>query len=186
MPRAPPVLLCDDSASILESSCTERPVPATGLGHAIEGRKDMRYCTYSLLTMVSFVAALCVGGEKASGSTAELAPAPGPKIEERITIDFAAGSARLSNIAKAELDEVALKMQQAPALRAQVIGYAAGGSSAEADRDLSRRRAEAVRNYLVMRHDIDGNRIIADGRGRADSTGNADEGNRAIMILTGQ
>src|SRR6185295_17674507 len=40
--------------------------------------------------------------------------APAPKPEERITVNFTPGSARLSNIAKAKLDEVALKMKQDP------------------------------------------------------------------------
>ena len=40
-----------------------------------------------------------------------------------MTINFTAGSARLSNIAKAKLDEVALRMKQDPELVAEVLGY---------------------------------------------------------------
>ena len=43
-----------------------------------------------------------------------------------MTCNFTPGSARLSNICKAKLDEVALKMKQDPAMQAQVIGYADG------------------------------------------------------------
>jgi len=37
----------------------------------------------------------------------------------RVTVNFTPGSARLSNIAKAKLDEVALQMKQDPSLRAR-------------------------------------------------------------------
>ena len=78
-------------------------------------------------------------------------------------MNFTPGSARLSNIAKAKLDEVALKMKQDPELRAQ-----------------------AVKNYLVTRHGIDPSRITTEGRGSQDSTGNPADDRRAVVILTAQ
>jgi outer membrane protein OmpA-like peptidoglycan-associated protein len=113
-------------------------------------------------------------------------PAPTPPPEVRITVNFTPGSARLSNIAKAKLDEVALQMKQDPTLRAQVIGYDAAGGSASAAQRLSEQRAQAVKNYLVTRHGIDPSRITTEGRGTADSTGNAADDRRAVVILTGQ
>jgi OmpA-OmpF porin, OOP family len=103
-----------------------------------------------------------------------------------VTVNFTPGSARLSNIAKAKLDEVALQMKQDPTLRAQVIGYDAAGSSANAAQRLSEQRAQAVKNYLVTRHGIDPSRITTEGRGTADATGNAADDRRAVVILTGQ
>ena len=103
-----------------------------------------------------------------------------------MTVNFTPGSARLSNIAKAKLDEVALQMKQDPSLRAQVIGYDAAGSSASAAQRLSEQRAQAVKNYLVTRHGIDPSRITTEGRGSAESTGNAADDRRAVVILTGQ
>jgi len=86
-------------------------------------------------------------------------------------IHFEPGSARLTNIAKAILDEVALRMKQEPTARATVIGYTDDRENTGANRDLDRRRAEAVRDYLVTRHGIDPSRIDVEGRGSADPVG---------------
>jgi len=114
-------------------------------------------------------------------------PAPAPKPEERVTVNFTPGSARLSNIAKAKLDEVALKMKQDPTLRAQVLGYGDTGKGTTAsEQRLSEQRAQAVKNYLVTRHGIDPSRITTEGRGTQDSTGNPADDRRAVVILTAQ
>jgi len=101
-----------------------------------------------------------------------------------VTVNFPPGSARLSNIAKAKLDEVALKMKQDSELHAQVIGYSDATGGAENQR-LSEQRADAVKNYLVTRHGIDPSRITTEGRGSAESTGNPEQDRRAVIILTG-
>ena len=111
-------------------------------------------------------------------------PAPAPKPEERVTVNFPPGSARLSNIAKAKLDEVALRMKQDPEARAQVIGYSDASGSASGNQQMSEQRAQAVKNYLVTRHGIDPSRIRTEGRGSAESTGNAEQDRRAVVILT--
>jgi outer membrane protein OmpA-like peptidoglycan-associated protein len=113
-------------------------------------------------------------------------PAPAPRPEERVTVNFPPGSARLSNIAKAKLDEVALKMKQDPDLRAQVLGYSDTSGSADANQRMSEQRAQAVKNYLVTRHGIDPSRITTEGRGSAESTGDAESDRRAVVILTVQ
>jgi outer membrane protein OmpA-like peptidoglycan-associated protein len=113
-------------------------------------------------------------------------PAPAPKPEERVTVNFTPGSARLSNIAKAKLDEVALKMKQDPTLRAQVLGYTDPSGSASANQRISEQRAQAVKNYLVTRHGIDPSRITTEGRGSQDSTGDPAQDRRAVVILTVQ
>jgi outer membrane protein OmpA-like peptidoglycan-associated protein len=111
-------------------------------------------------------------------------PAPTPKPEERVTVNFTPGSARLSNIAKAKLDEVALRMKQDPDARALVIGYTDPSGSSEGNQRMSEQRAQAVKNYLVTRHGIDPSRIRTEGRGSAESTGNAEQDRRAVVILT--
>ncbi|HBL31960.1 MAG TPA: hypothetical protein DD490_34490 [Acidobacteria bacterium] len=113
-------------------------------------------------------------------------PAPAPKPEERVTVEFSPGSFRLSNIAKAKLDEAALKLKQDPELRAQVIGYTDAGGSASGNQKMSEQRAEAVKSYLVTRHGIDPSRITTEGRGSADSTGDVAQDRRAVVILTVQ
>ncbi|MBW3671110.1 MAG: OmpA family protein, partial [Acidobacteria bacterium] len=75
------------------------------------------------------------------------------------------GSARVTNIAKAILDDVALRMKQEPASTAIVIGYTDNQENTGAGGDLDRRRAEAVRDYLVSRHGIDPSRISVEAGG---------------------
>ncbi len=111
-------------------------------------------------------------------------PPPAPRPEERVTVNFTPGSARLSNIAKAKLDEVALKMKQDPDLRALVLGYTDPSGNSAANQKISEQRAQAVKNYLVTRHGIDPARITTEGRGSADSTGNPAEDRRAVVILS--
>ena len=79
-------------------------------------------------------------------------------------IHFEPGSARLTNIAKAILDDVALRMKQEPTSTALVIGYTDDKEATGPNADLDRRRAEAVRDYLVTRHGIDASRITVEGR----------------------
>jgi outer membrane protein OmpA-like peptidoglycan-associated protein len=108
---------------------------------------------------------------------APVPPPPPPVVEPRQPteirtdeIHFEPGSARLTNIAKAILDEVALRMKQEPSATALVIGYTDDREQTGANKDLDRRRAEAVRDYLVTRHGIDASRITVEGRG-VDNTG---------------
>jgi outer membrane protein OmpA-like peptidoglycan-associated protein len=101
-------------------------------------------------------------------------PVAAPRAPQEIRTDeihFEPGSARLTNIAKAILDEVALRMKQEPTATALVIGYTDDRENAGPNRDLDRRRAEAVRDYLVTRHGIDPSRITVEGRGSADPVG---------------
>jgi outer membrane protein OmpA-like peptidoglycan-associated protein len=95
-------------------------------------------------------------------------PVAPPRVPTELRTDeihFEPGSARLTNIAKAILDDVALRMKQEPASTALVIGYTDDRESTGANQDLDRRRAEAVRDYLVSRHGIDPSRITVEGRG---------------------
>jgi outer membrane protein OmpA-like peptidoglycan-associated protein len=78
-------------------------------------------------------------------------------------IHFEPASARLTNIAKAILDDVALRMKQEPTSTAAVIGYNDDREATGPNADLDRRRAEAVRDYLVSRHGIDASRITVEG-----------------------
>ncbi|HXA19650.1 MAG TPA: OmpA family protein [Thermoanaerobaculia bacterium] len=102
-------------------------------------------------------------------------------------IHFESGSARLTNIAKAILDDVALRMKQEPTSTAIVIGYNDDKENTGPSQDLDRRRAEAVRDYLVSRHGIDPSRITVEGRDAREpaSTDNTAEGrlrNRRVTI----
>jgi Outer membrane protein and related peptidoglycan-associated (lipo)proteins len=102
-------------------------------------------------------------------------------------IHFEVGSARLSNIAKAILDDVALRMKQEPASTAIVIGFNDDKENTGPNKDLDRRRAEAVRDYLVSRHGIDPARITVEGRDGREPIGDNTTGegrlrNRRVKI----
>ncbi|HSP35408.1 MAG TPA: OmpA family protein [Thermoanaerobaculia bacterium] len=93
-----------------------------------------------------------------------VAPPHQPQTLRTDEIHFEPGSARLTNIAKAILDDIALRMKQEPTSTALVIGYTDDRENTGANADLDRRRAEAVRDYLVSRHGIDPARITVEGR----------------------
>jgi outer membrane protein OmpA-like peptidoglycan-associated protein len=95
-------------------------------------------------------------------------PVAAPQEPQQIlaeNIAFEKDSARVTNIGKAQLDDVALRMRQEPASTAVVTGYVADG---EAGEGLDRRRAEAVRDYLMSRHDIDASRISVEAGGSGE------------------
>ena len=121
-------------------------------------------------------------------------PAPPPVTPPRVPqvirtdeIHFEPGSARLTNIAKAILDDVALRMKQEPTATALVIGYTDNRENTGPNADLDRRRAEAVRDYLVSRHNIDPSRITVEGRNAREpiadnSTAEGRLRNRRVVI----
>ncbi|HUJ15569.1 MAG TPA: OmpA family protein, partial [Thermoanaerobaculia bacterium] len=120
----------------------------------------------------------------------EAPPVTPPRVPTEIRTDeihFESGSARLTNIAKAILDDVALRMKQEPTSTAIVIGYTDSSEATGPNADLDRRRAEAVRDYLVSRHGIDPSRITIEGRDAREPVGdnNTAEGrlkNRRVVI----
>ena len=92
-------------------------------------------------------------------------PPPPPQTIRTDEINFEPGSARLTNIAKAILDDVALRMRENPRATAYVTGYTDDRENTGPNRDLDRRRAQAARDYLVSRHNIDPSRIVVEGGG---------------------
>ncbi len=101
-------------------------------------------------------------------------PVAAPRLPQELRTDeihFEPASARLTNIAKAILDDVALRMRNEPAATAVVIGYTDNRENTGTNADLDRRRAEAVRDYLVSRHGIDASRITVESRGTQDAMG---------------
>jgi OOP family OmpA-OmpF porin len=105
------------------------------------------------------------------------------------TIHFPAASDRPSNIAKAKLDEVALRMKQDPAATAIIIGHTDDQGSEAANQALGLARAEAAKRYLVSRHQIDGSRISTESRGEGepaapnDTPEGREQNRRAVIIV---
>ena len=122
------------------------------------------------------------------------APAPPPPPAPRKTSDeifFDSGSARLTNIAKAMLDGIALRMKNDLNATAVITGFTDNSKKEEAGAAaLSTRRAEAAKEYLVTRHGIDPNRVTTAGRGSAEPAydnatpeGRA-KNRRAVIVVT--
>ena len=94
-------------------------------------------------------------------------PAPTPKTT-RDEIFFDVGSARLTNIAKAILDGIALRMKNDLNAMAVITGYSDPGGSEQSNLAISAKRAAAAKEYLVTRHGIDPGRITTAFRGTAE------------------
>lgn len=91
------------------------------------------------------------------------------------------GGTRLNNIDKAVLDDMATRLRQDPGSRLLIIGYA---DRTERNVDvLSRKRAEAVRDYLVKERGIDTSRIVTRGAGATNLVGSGAANRRAEMIF---
>ncbi len=95
-------------------------------------------------------------------------------------VTFAVDSTTISPSFRAALDEVAASLQKYPDSLVDVMGHTDSTGSDSYNLDLSRRRAESVKGYLVMRG-VSGARIATVGYGeqypRAD---NATEEGRAL------
>lgn len=113
--------------------------------------------------------------ERPAAPPVATAPPP-PQAPVRDTIDFDHGKARVTNIAKARLDAVALRLRDNPRATVMVTGYPDAGSGARQE-TLARQRAENVKQYLIERHGIDASRITT----RIDMTDTATR-TRAVVV----
>ena len=86
------------------------------------------------------------------------------KVREKMTLQV---DRRLDNVAKAQLDEIALRMQQGPRLSARITGHTDDRGSESANLRVGSRRADAVRDYLVKQHGIDESRIETQSSGES-------------------
>jgi outer membrane protein OmpA-like peptidoglycan-associated protein len=111
------------------------------------------------------------------------APAPRPSTSTTDEILYDAAKSRLTNIAKAILDGVALRLKNNLAatctISASTDTKEKGGDHAA----LAKARAEAARDYLMKRHGIDGSRISTEVKGDADSA-DATRNRRAVVTVT--
>ena len=80
---------------------------------------------------------------------------------------FAAGSAALRPEAAAALDAVAAAAGVDPAAQVRIVGHTDASGDPRANQELSRRRAEAVRTFLIERFGLDPARLTAEGMGSA-------------------
>ena len=132
---------------------------------------------------------------EATGSTpvpavAPAAPPPPTPKTTRDEIFFDGTGARLTNIAKAILDGIALRMKSDLNSTAVITGYTDNSGKEEANAAISQKRADSAREYLVTRHGIDPNRLATAARGSAEPAYDnaAKEGReknrRAVIVVT--
>jgi outer membrane protein OmpA-like peptidoglycan-associated protein len=92
-------------------------------------------------------------------------------IEEKISfaarnIFFKAGSDQLTESSFAALDDVAKILNSMPTVKLQVDGHTDSSGIAEKNLQLSKLRAQSVKNYLIAKG-IDGSRLTSTGYGSA-------------------
>lgn len=102
-------------------------------------------------------------------------PPPAPTTD---VIEFDRGSARITNIAKARLDAVALRLRENPRATVVITGYPDDGTASARRESLARQRAENAKAYLVDRHSIDGSRITT----LTDLTDTSHRGEAVIVV----
>ncbi len=78
-------------------------------------------------------------------------------VREKIIIQM--DRIRPNNIAKAKLDEIALKMQQNPQLRGLIVGHTDDRGSERGNERFGLRRADVAKDYLVKEHQVDQSRV---------------------------
>jgi outer membrane protein OmpA-like peptidoglycan-associated protein len=111
------------------------------------------------------------------------APAARPSTSTTDEILFDAAKSRLTNIAKAILDGVALRLKNSLAATCTVSASTDAREKGGDHAALARARAEAARDYLMKRHGIDGSRIATEVKGDADSA-DATRNRRAVVTVT--
>jgi outer membrane protein OmpA-like peptidoglycan-associated protein len=100
---------------------------------------------------------------------------------------FAFGSTKIIPAAYEELNKILIEMKQDPSSRWRIEGYTDNIGSDEANKRISRQRAEAVRDYFVSRG-INNSRfeVVGFGKGNPIASNNTEEGrakNRRVRIV---
>lgn len=121
------------------------------------------------------------------------APAPAAKpepVQEKVTIELEVKFDTAKDVVKPEYDDqlkkVADFLKTYPSSRAEIEGHTDNVGDAAYNKDLSRRRAAAVRQALIDRFSADGSRLTAEGYGperpRADNaTAEGRASNRRVV-----
>jgi OmpA-OmpF porin, OOP family len=83
-------------------------------------------------------------------------------------INFALNSAVIPPVYESYIDSIGTLMQQEPALKLLVEGHTDALGSDQYNNELSERRAVAVARHLVLRHNIDPERLQVAGKGKSE------------------
>jgi len=97
---------------------------------------------------------------------------------------FETGSARIRSMDIDKLVRVATALQQNSGLKVTVVGNADVRGGTEFNENLAKRRADAVRDYLVNNLGVDGGRIMVESKGEsAPLSPNMNNVNRRVDIM---
>ena len=113
----------------------------------------------------------------------EAPPAPRPETSTTDEILFDAAKSRLTNIAKAILDGVALRLKNNLSATCTIAGFTDPGEKGD-HAALAQARADAAKDYLVKRHGIDASRIQVEAKGDAEAGDDATRNRRAVVTVT--
>lgn len=86
------------------------------------------------------------------------------KVRENIVIQV---NGRLNNVAKAKLDEIALKLQQNPSLMATITGHTDSVGSEKGNMRGGAKRADRAKAYLTTQHSVGDSRIATKSAGES-------------------
>ena len=119
----------------------------------------------SMLAATAFASEL-TGRQEILG---RLVPVTGEEELRAVDLDvrFELGSARLTTVAREQLDEVghALAAPELAGMIMGIYGHTDSSGPAEYNKQLSQERADAVRAYLIENFKLDGARLVAIGYG---------------------
>jgi outer membrane protein OmpA-like peptidoglycan-associated protein len=121
----------------------------------------------------------------ASVESVELAPEPSQPASIAVPVQFAFDSAEILPRARAQLDAVAEGIKMLPATHNVTIeGHTDALGTHEYNLQLSRRRAEAVKHYLVAQHGLSAQRLktVGYGEGRPIDGDAARPENRRVQF----
>ncbi|MGB3975252.1 MAG: OmpA family protein [bacterium] len=91
-------------------------------------------------------------------------------------VPFKSGT-RVDNVAKAILDDIAVKIQEYPGVTVELVGHTDSTGSEAANLKVGKTRAENVKKYLVDRHHIEPERLEVSSKGESEPI--ADNGTAA-------
>lgn len=106
-------------------------------------------------------------------------------VSGRDFVTFAAGSVALSSAAKLTLERQALWLNDHPEVRAQIIGFADRGKSTGKDAALAARRAQVVRDYLLLNEVSESQLSIVGVDSLPQHASNNESAGRALTVIVG-
>ena len=122
------------------------------------------------------------GAADCTTSVAVQAPPPPPQASKISECLFRGTSARVDNVCKRILDDVALRLQNDPKAKVVIVGYAGPAKGRQAERqavELAKRRAENAKKYLAQKG-VSTDRVEV--RSASGQKGAGKQNNRAEVI----